>query len=105
MKRILVALLIIFALLSPVCYAADKHEVSIGYTPVCKHYESGEDLNEEIHLVMVSVDQWTFATYNNSHFERSYFAGRTFRTDKKVYRDKLYCRFNLTVGLLTGYEG
>jgi len=84
---------------------ADKHEISIGYTPVCKHYYSGENLNENIDFVMLSIDKWVFATYHNSHFGRSYFIGRTFRTDKKPFFIKnLYYRANFNIGLVTGYE-
>jgi hypothetical protein len=84
----------------PVC--AEQHEYSIGYAPFCKHFNGSDRYNETNHAVFISYDEWIAGTFNNSNKHRSWFIGRSFRTDKWKSND-LYVRLNLHLGLLYGY--
>jgi hypothetical protein len=91
------------SLLSYTAHAGD-HTYSIGYAPACHHYlDKSDDYNERINLFMAGIDNWVFLTFTNSFRDQAFYAGRSWRTDKRfVY--KLFCRINLNAGLLIGYK-
>jgi hypothetical protein len=83
----------------------DKHEVSIGYAPFCKHlFSDNEDYNETINAVMGSVDQWFIMTFKNSSYNRTFAVGYALRTDKWKFDDKWFLRGNLNLSLIHGYD-
>lgn len=100
--KYLLTILIILSLLSPVY--ADDHNYSIGYAPICKHFDNGENMNEVNHGVFMSYDHWFFGTFNNSSYIQSWFIGQTFKSKKwKLSNNNLYTNLNLHLGLLYGY--
>lgn len=105
MKRLLkytLPLIMIIFLVIPVC--ADEKEFSIGYVPICKHFNNDPDLNEVNHGVFVSYDKWVIGTFNNSSYIQSYFLGKKFDTKKwKPLENNLYMKLNAHLGLLYGY--
>lgn len=84
----------------------DRHEVSFGYAPFCKHlFSDNPDYNENNnHLFMLSVDQWFGMTFRNSYFDRCFAFGYNFRTRKWKLSDNFYIRGNLPLGVVHGYH-
>jgi hypothetical protein len=98
---ILITLLLIIV---PECYA-EKHEVVISYGPGCKHFDGDDDLNEKNHIIGASLDKWFGLTFINSNDVRSWFVGKTFRTNKwEPLNENWFGRLNVRLGLLYGYE-
>ena len=52
---------------------------------------------------MISVNNTFVSTFNNSHYDRSWFVGYSLRTKKKEIKD-LFIRGNLHIGPLYGYK-
>lgn len=107
MKLVYAVLLVLFMTTAGTCEELsffDKHEVSIGYSFYTKHLNNEEDLNEINHVMALSVDQWSFMTFKNSHYIRSWFLGYDFRTRKyDPFNTMFYARANLYLGALFGY--
>ncbi len=103
MKTILVYILLSVIIVVPKCYA--ENEISISYGPGCKHFKASDDLNESNHIMGISIDKWFGLTFINSNYVRSWFVGRTFRTNKwkPLDNNKWFGRLNLHLGLLYGY--
>ena len=108
MKTIITYIILSVIIIVPECYAEkffDKHEVIVSYGPGCKHFNGDDDLNESNNIMGASVDKWFGLTFVNSNDNRSWFAGRSFRTDKwKPLNENWFGRLNLHLGLLYGYE-
>jgi len=108
MRTIIIYIILSVTIIVPECYAEkffDKHEVIISYGPGCKHFNGDNDLNEKNHIMGLSVDKWFGLTFVNSNDVRSWYVGRTFRTDKwKPLNENWFGRLNLHLGLLYGYE-
>lgn len=82
--------------------ADDETEFSIGYVPICKHFNEGE-YNEVNHGVFIFRNQWEIGTFNNSSYIQSYFIGRDLRTNKLEFKNDVYMRLHAHLGLLYGY--
>lgn len=88
----------------------DNHEVSIGYSFYTTHFSGdyrgdGRKYNNNNQIIVLSIDQWFASTFVNSHFNRSYSAGYTFRTPKwQPVGEDFYGRLTLKVGLVYGYD-
>lgn len=104
-------ILIVFFFLASTCnvnaddymYLLDEeYSISIGlYT---KHLKTSANLNEQNELFAVQIHNWTISTFNNSHYNRSWFLGYDFDTDKiSLYISKLYVRGHFYIGTLYGY--
>lgn len=108
MKTIITYIILSVVIIVPKCYAEeffDKHEVIISYGPGCKHFNGSDDLNEKNHIIGVSIDKWFGLTFVNSGYNRSWFVGRSFRTNKwRPLNENWFGRLNLHLGLLYGYE-
>ena len=81
--------------------SADEYTYSIGYAPICKHFNNDENMNETNHGVFIAYDKWIAGTFNNSSYIQSWFIGRSYKTDK--WGKDLYARLNMHIGLLYGY--
>ncbi len=105
MKNIIIYIISFVIIIVPECYA-EKHEVEIAYGPGCRHFDGDDDLNENNNIIGISIDKWFALTFVNSKNIRSWFAGRTFRTDKwkPLNNQNWFGRLNLHLGLLYGYE-
>lgn len=88
----------------------DRHEVSIGWSFYTIHFSGefsgdGDKYNNNNNIIALSIDQWFVATFNNSHYDRSYSAGYTFRTPKwQPVGDDWYGRANVMAGIVYGYD-
>lgn len=83
----------------------DRHEVSLFTSAWVKHVNSSEDLNESNKTIGLSYDSWFGCTFENSHYNRSWFLGYTFNTKKYSIADSdFFLRGNIHTGLLYGYE-
>jgi len=105
MKYLIVLLLLIAA----PCYAEqsffDQHEVSLNYSFLTKHINESDDVNEQNHIIGLTIDRWSFMTFNNSHYIRSWFLGYRFSTGSIMWENTaFYGKANLYVGALYGYE-
>ena len=103
----IIGLSIAFIFFASIVQAAEneKPEYSIGYAPICKHFNGNPDLNEINHGLFLSYNQWEAGTFNNSSNIQSWFLGRNFRTKKWTPIDNdMFLRLNIHVGLLYGYE-
>lgn len=95
--------IVILAMAVP-CIAGDVNEISIGYAPICRHFDYQPELNEVNHGLFVTYNKWFVGTFNNSHYIRSWFMGRTFRTKKWYpFGNEVFGRGNFHLGLLYGY--
>ncbi len=104
MKTIIIYIML-SAMIAVPSYALDKHEVIAIYGPGCKHLDGSDDLNESNNILGLSVDKWFGLTFVNSNYIRSWFVGRSFRTNKwKLFNENWFGRVNLHLGLLYGYE-
>ena len=85
--------------------AKEKAEISVAVGLFTKHFQPGENTNENNRMLAFSYDDWCVAWFNNSYDRESVFAGRIFRTDKLISKkdDKLFLRANLYLGLVYGY--
>jgi hypothetical protein len=103
-KIFFLTLITLLLIIVPECYA-EKHEVVISYGPGCKHFDGDDDLNEKNHIIGASLDKWFGLTFVNSDYNRSWFVGRTFRTNKwEPLNENWFGRLNVRLGLLYGYE-
>lgn len=110
MKKTIFYIILILVITCFNCFADDlfheeKYEFSIGYIPICYHFDRDGDLNENNNGILLSYNKWLLSTFENSHEERSWFIGRTFRTKKwNPLDNEFFTRLNLHVGALYGYE-
>lgn len=98
--KVVYTILILFTIVT-CCHA---NENSIGYVPICKHFNNNPDLNEVNHGIFLFHDDLVIGTFENSGYIRSYFIGKTFDTKKwKLFSNEIFTKLNINIGLLYGY--
>lgn len=83
----------------------DKYDVYIAGSFFTDHAKVSEGVNENNMALGISVDKWVGLTFENSHWKRSWFLGRTLCTKKwEPFDNDFFVRGNLHIGILYGYE-
>ena len=103
MRKYLYIFIVIFIFNINTSNADDTNEIGIGYSFFTYHIHQKDHHNEKNHGVILSINNIFISTFNNSHYNRSWFGGYSFQTKKKEI-NKIWLRGKLHIGPLYGYE-
>lgn len=99
MRKYLLAFIFCFVF-SNIIYADDK-AIFVGL--FTEHIRHGDGLNEQNKIIGIKAYDFVLSTFENSHYDRSWFLGYGFKT-KKAHWNDFWIRGNCYLGLLTGYD-
>jgi hypothetical protein len=85
--------------------ATAPKEISVMVGFFAKHVDQSDDPNENLRMVVVSYDNYVVSRYINTWDDTTYFAGKSFSTNKYAFFNNrnFFFQGSLYAGLLYGY--
>ena len=90
------------SVVSSFVYSSDQ--LSIRVAPNSHHLSSNGDPNEENNLVAIEYNRWAFATFVNSHSERSWAFGYYVFDFNRQLSERWYWDAGIPIGIASGYD-